>query len=145
MRGYFNRRTTSRTNNKEMNMRKVLVIAIGILLIASSGYGGTPSSNMYASWVDVYATPTTLTLPQNSRNITIVNGASEPITVNISGTTVEGANQPGLQGWVGPSVSFPSTIQVSPMMDVTLYDTISGSLTFVAKQHASPVTVIVTF
>lgn len=71
-------------------MKKVLLGIIATLLLANPAFAQSgPKSNVWASWVTVTNSQTTMSLPFESRDIIISNGDnSTPICVSLTGDTI---------------------------------------------------------
>ncbi len=120
---------------------KKAVIGLLMLLLATPvlAQNRGPLHNSFASWYTVTTAGTTVTFPYNSRDITIHNGSSVPIAVDIRGGTIP-------EGFVSASKLSPSIFQLTGNTAIDLRDHVTNSITLrTLGSSASPVSVVTTY
>ena len=124
-------------------MKKLLTLVL-IMLVASPAFARGRLTNVFASWYTVGTTQTTISLPYNSRDITIINGdGTNPICVDLVGGTIP-------DNCVTDSVNNPSIFVLDTDTTLELSDFVTDSIALEIEtlddgSTASPVSVIVTY
>ncbi len=124
-------------------MKKKIFLGLTILVlslpftVAAQSRGAL--SNIFASWYSVTTTQITITLPFNSRDITIHNGSTNAICVDLKGGTIPAS-------CVSASGSNPSIIQLDGNTALSLSDYLTSAISLKAiSATASPVSVVITY
>jgi len=121
----------------------VLILLICTPVFAQMKRGALP--NVFASWFSVTNTQTTITPPNNSRDITIHNGStSTGIIVSLRGDTIPDSVVTG--SYESASAVLPNIFQLTANTAFSLSDFITSSISFTTiSGTASPVSVIITY
>jgi len=119
-------------------VRKFLITAVMILALPTLAFAQF-SANVFASTVSLVPNiPQTITFPQKSRDITIHNGTSEQICVDVMGSGVQTGNDNNCKN--------ANNYHLAGNSDATHYDTFRDSVTLMTMGNkASPVTVYVSW
>lgn len=125
-------------------MKKLICSVLLILLLTTLAFAQArgPLPNVYASWFTVNSSSTIMTLPFNSRDVTIFNSSYRgDICVNLIG---EAFTTPYDRCVTATSTT---TIQLASGESLILTDFVTNALSFTraGTQNASPVSVIVTY
>ena len=122
-------------------MKRYLSMIMAILfLIPVTAFAQSRGAltNVWASWMTVSNTQTTLTPPSNSRDIWIHNGSAQDICINLDGGTIQ-----------NNCLSVDSvTFQLDGASDFYAVDFVTGSISLRSASsttNASPVSVVVTY
>ena len=115
----------------------LLIVGITTPGLAQQRRGALP--NQFASWYTV-TTSNTITFPFNSRDITIHNGSTVIVCVDLKGDTITSA-------CVDDGSAIPSIVQLDANTAISLSDYITNAITLrsIDESSASPVSVVVTY
>ena len=130
-------------------MRKIFAVLLGLCLVMSGvAYSYNDyKSNAWASWTNLTTANPAMTLnfasliePYRTRDITIINGSTNAIGVDLNDDDNRGDDDPSL------STSRTGRFQLAGSQKITLKDYVCDGLSiFRIGNDASPVSVIVTY
>lgn len=122
-------------------MRKFLLSLFILFFLGSNAHAQSRGklTNVFASWVTVASTSTVITFPIESRDLTIMNGSTTDVCVNLKGGDIQGNCY---------TASGSQTMQLDGGQTLTLFDYVTSGVTLRAigfSTTASPVSVISTY
>ena len=122
-------------------MRKMILALILCFMLTPLVLAGTSRTNVFQTYIEPIPAGVTVNLPSPSRDIYILNGASDKavvVNINLKGTSITGCN-------AGADVCF----KLAGGDSIFFQDFITSNITFAGESHtfkaASPISLIATY